>query len=267
MAKKEEKSSMVTEFADFLKDKNIDKNTMTSVLVESFRKVLQGIYGTDENFQIVLNPDKGDVEITQELVIVADGEVENPTTEISLSEARADNDPDAEIGETHARNIVFADFGRRAILNLRQTLQSRILELQNEAVYKKFNDLKGEIVSGEVYQTWGKETLLIDNDRDKNELILPRTESIPSDRFRKGETVRAVVLNVDNKNGKPKIFVSRTSGEFLRRLFEIEVPEIHDGLITIHSVARIPGERAKIAVESYDDRIDPVGACVGVTYR
>jgi N utilization substance protein A len=264
MAKKEEKSSMVTEYADFLKDKNIDKNTMTSVLVESFRKVLQGIYGTDENFQIVLNPDKGDVEITQELVIVADGEVENPTTEISLSEARADNDPDAEIGETHARNIVFADFGRRAILNLRQTLQSRILELQNEAVYKKFNDLKGEIVSGEVYQTWGKETLLIDNDRDKNELILPRTESIPSDRFRKGETVRAVVLNVDNKNGKPKIFVSRTSGEFLRRLFEIEVPEIHDGLITIHSVARIPGERAKIAVESYDDRIDPVGACVGV---
>ena len=255
---------MVNEFADFLKDKNIDKNTMTSVLVESFQKVLIGIYGTEQNFQIVLNPDKGDVEITQELEIVADGEVKNPTTQISLSEARADNDPDAEIGETHARNIVFADFGRRAILNLRQTLQSRILELQNEAVYRKFNDLKGEIISGEVYQTWGKETLLIDNDRDKNELILPRTESIPSDRFRKGETVRAVVLDVENKNGKPKIFVSRTSGEFLRRLFEIEVPEIHDGLITIHSVARIPGERAKIAVESYDDRIDPVGACVGV---
>ncbi|MBR5898975.1 MAG: transcription termination/antitermination protein NusA [Muribaculaceae bacterium] len=264
MAKKEEKSSMVGEFAEFLKDKNIDKNTMTSVLVESFQKVLSTIYGTEKNFQIVLNPDKGDVEITQELEIVADGEVENPTTQISLSEARADNDPDAEIGETHARNIVFADFGRRAILNLRQTLQSRILELQNEAIYRKFNDLKGEIISGEVYQTWGKETLLIDNDRDKNELILPRTESIPSDRFRKGETVRAVVLNVENKNGKPKIYVSRTSGEFLRRLFEIEVPEIHDGLITIHSVARIPGERAKIAVESYDDRIDPVGACVGV---
>lgn len=264
MAKKEEKFSMVNQFAEFLNDKNIDKNTMTSVLEESFRKVLQGMLGTDKNIQIVLNPDKGDVEITQELEIVADGCVEDKHTQISLSEARADDDPDAEIGETHARNIVFADFGRRAILNLRQTLQARILELQNETVYKKFKDLEGEIVAGEVYQTWGRETLLIDNDRDKNELILPRDQSIPSDRFRKGEMVRAVVLNVDNKNGKPKIIVSRTSGEFLRRLFEIEVPEIHDGLITIHSVARIPGERAKISVESYDDRIDPVGACVGV---
>lgn len=264
MAKKEEKISMVDQFAEFLSDKNIDKNTMTSVLEESFRKVLQGMLGTDNNIEIVLNPDKGDVEIYQELEIVADGEVKDKNVQISLSEARADNDPDAEIGETHTRNIVFADFGRRAILNLRQTLQSKILELKNASISEKFKDLVGEIVSGEVYQTWGRETLLVDNDRDKNELILPRSESIPSDRFRKGETVRAVVLNVDDKNGKPKIYVSRTSGEFLRRLFELEVPEIHDGLITIHSVARIPGERAKIAVESYDDRIDPVGACVGV---
>ncbi len=264
MAKKEEKFSMVEQFAEFLSDKHIDKNTMTSVLEESFRKELQKIFTTDKNFKIVLNPDKGDVEITQNLIVVADGEVEDKTTQISISDARAEGDPEAEIGDEFARNINFADFGRRTILNLRQTLQSRILDLQNEAVINKFKDLVGEIISGEVYQTWGKETLLVDNDRDKNELILPREESIPTDRFRKGETVRAVILSVENKNSKPRIIVSRTSNDFLRRLFELEVPEIHDGLITIQSVARIPGERAKIAVESYDDRIDPVGACVGV---
>ena len=177
-------------------------------------------------------------------------------------DARADNDPEVEIGEEHTKEIIFANFGRRAILTLRQTLQSKILELQKEAVYAKFKDLEGELVTGEVYQTWSRETLLLDD--DKNELLLPKNQSIPGDFFRKGETVRAVIANVDNTNNNPKITVSRTNENFLRRLFEIEVPEIHDGLINIRAVARIPGERAKIAVESYDDRIDPVGACVGV---
>ena len=181
---------------------------------------------------------------------------------IALTDARADNDPEVEIGEEHTKEIIFADFGRRAILNLRQTLQSKILDLQKEAVYEKFKELEGELVTGEVYQTWSRETLLLD--AEKNELLLPKSESIPRDFFRKGETVRAVVANVDNKNNNPKITVSRTNENFLRRLFEIEVPEIQDGLINIRAVARIPGERAKIAVESYDDRIDPVGACVGV---
>ncbi len=202
------------------------------------------------------------MQIFQNLEVVPDGEVTNPNLQISLTDARADQDPDAEIGDEHTKEIIFADFGRRAILNLRQTLQSKILDLQKEAIYTKFKDLEGEIVSGEVYQTWSKETLLIDD--DKNELLLPKSEAIPGDYFRKGETVRAVVSNVDNKNNNPKITVSRTSDTFLRRLFELEVPEIHDGLIVIRAVARIPGERAKIAVESYDDRIDPVGACVGV---
>ncbi len=191
-----------------------------------------------------------------------DGEVENPNLEISLSDAREDDDPDAEVGEEHTKEIFFEKFGRRAILTLRQTLQSKILDLQKEAMYAKFKELEGELVSGEVYQTWSKETLLVDS--DNNELLLPKSESIPGDFFRKGETVRAVIANVDNKNNNPKITVSRTNEQFLRRLFELEVPEIHDGLINIRAVARIPGERAKIAVESYDDRIDPVGACVGV---
>ena len=182
--------------------------------------------------------------------------------QIGLTEARAEDDPDVEIGEDHTREIHFEDFGRRAILNLRQTLQSKILDLQKEAIYNKFKELEGELVSGEVYQTWSRETLLLDD--DKNELLLPKSESIPGDFFRKGESVRDVVANVDNKNNNPKITVSRTNENFLRRLFELEVPEIHDGLINIRAVARIPGERAKIAVESYDDRIDPVGACVGV---
>ena len=262
MAKKEEAPNMVERFAEFKELKNIDKATMISVLEESFRNVLGKMFGTDENFDVIMNPDKGDVQIFQNLIVVADGEVSNPNREISLSDARADQDPDVEIGEEHTKEIFFADFGRRAILNLRQTLQTRILDLQKEAIYNKFKEMEGELVTGEVYQTWSRETLLLDD--DKNELLLPKSEAIPGDFFRKGETIRAVVANVDNKNNNPKITVSRTNENFLRRLFELEVPEIHDGLISIRAVARIPGERAKIAVESYDDRIDPVGACVGV---
>ncbi len=262
MAKKEEAPNMVERFAEFKELKNIDKTTMISVLEESFRNVLAKMFGTDENLDVIMNPDKGDVQIFQNLQVVADGEVTDPNTQISLSDARADQDPDVEIGEEHTKEIFFADFGRRAILNLRQTLQSKILDLQKEAIYNKFKELEGELVTGEVYQTWSRETLLLDD--DKNELLLPKSESIPGDYFRKGETVRAVVANVDNKNNNPKITISRTNENFLRRLFELEVPEIHDGLINIRAVARIPGERAKIAVESYDERIDPVGACVGV---
>ena len=262
MAKKEVTPNMVEQFAEFKELKNIDKTTMISVLEESFRNVLAKMFGTDENLDVILNPDKGDVQIFQNLTVVPDGEVENPNLQISLSDAREDDDPDAEVGEEHTKEIFFEKFGRRAILTLRQTLQSKILDLQKEAIYAKFKELEGELVSGEVYQTWSKETLLVDS--DNNELLLPKSESIPGDFFRKGETVRAVIANVDNKNNNPKITVSRTNEQFLRRLFELEVPEIHDGLINIRAVARIPGERAKIAVESYDDRIDPVGACVGV---
>ena len=262
MAKKEEAPNMVERFAEFKDLKNIDKTTMISVLEESFRNVLAKMFGTDENLDVIMNPDKGDVQIFQNLEVVPDGEVTNPNLQISLSDARADEDPDVEIGEEHTKEIFFADFGRRAILNLRQTLQSKILDLQKEAIYAKFKEMEGELVSGEVYQTWSRETLLMDD--EKNELLLPKNESIPGDFFRKGETVLAVISNVDNKNNNPKITVSRTSDVFLRRLFEREVPEILDGLINIKAVARIPGERAKIAVESFDDRIDPVGACVGV---
>lgn len=262
MAKKEETPNMVERFAEFKELKNIDKTTMISVLEESFRNVLAKMFGTDENLDVIMNPDKGDVQIFQNLEVVPDGEVTDPNLQISLSDARADQDPDVEVGEEHVKEIVFANFGRRAILTLRQTLQTKILDLQKEALYNKFKELEGDLVTGEVYQTWSRETLLLDD--DKNELLLPKSESIPGDFFRKGETVRAVVANVDNKNNNPKITVSRTNENFLRRLFEIEVPEIADGLINIRAVARIPGERAKIAVESYDDRIDPVGACVGV---
>ncbi len=262
MAKKEEAPNMVERFAEFKELKNIDKATMVSVLEESFRNVLAKMFGTDENLDVIMNPDKGDVQIFQNLEVVPDGEVTNPNLQISLSDARADEDPDVEIGEEHTKEIFFADFGRRAILNLRQTLQSKILDLQKEAIYAKFKEMEGELVSGEVYQTWSRETLLMDD--EKNELLLPKNQSIPGDFFRKGETVLAVIHNVDNKNNNPKITVSRTSDTFLRRLFEREVPDIIDGLINIKAVARIPGERAKIAVESFDDRIDPVGACVGV---
>ena len=256
MAKKVEPVSMVDTFAEFKELKNIEITTMISVLEESFRNVLAKMFGTDENFDIIVNPTKGDFEIWRNREIVEDGAVTDSNLQVSLSEARK-TDPDFEVDEVH-----FEKFGRRAILNLRQTLASKILDLQKDAIYNRYKDKIGELVSAEVYQIWKKEMLLIDD--DGNELLLPKAEQIPSDFYRKGETVRAVVLEVDNKNNNPKILVSRTSNEFLRRLFELEVPEIHDGLILIRAIARIPGERAKIAVESYDDRIDPVGACVGV---
>ena len=261
MAKKEEPVSMVDTFAEFKELKNIEITTMISVLEESFRNVLAKMFGTDENFDIIVNTTKGDFEIWRNREFVEDGAVTDSNLQVSLSEARK-TDPDFEVGEEMTDEVHFEKFGRRAILNLRQTLASKILDLQKDAIYNRYKDKIGELVSAEVYQIWKKEMLLIDD--DGNELLLPKAEQIPSDFYRKGETVRAVVLEVDNKNNNPKILVSRTSNEFLRRLFELEVPEIHDGLILIRAIARIPGERAKIAVESYDDRIDPVGACVGV---
>jgi len=262
MAKREEAVNMTEQFAEFKELKDIDKTTLINVLEESFRSVLAKMFGNDDNFDVIVNPDKGDFEIYQNLEIVNDGEVENPNKQIALSDAQADDDPDCEVGEDHTRKIDFAKFGRRAILNLRQTLASKILDLQKDAIYNKFKDMEGELVTGEVYQVWKREVLLMDE--EKNELLLPKDQQIPSDIYRKGDMVRAVIYNVDNKNNNPKILVSRTSDNFLKRLFEQEVPEIHDGLIVIRAVARVPGERAKIAVESYDDRIDPVGACVGV---
>lgn len=261
MAKKEGTISMVDSFSEFKELKNIDKTTMISVLEESFRNVLAKMFGSDENFVVIMNPDKGDCEIYQNLTVVADGAVENPSMQIGLTAAR-EIDPECEIGEDVTKEIVFEKFGRRAILTLRQTLASKILDLQKDAIYTKFKAMEGEIVVGEVYQIWKREVLVLDEEH--NELILPKEEQIPSDRYRKGETIRAVIKEVQNANNNPKVIISRTSPEFLRRLFEIEVPEIHDGLILLKGIARIPGERAKIAVESYDDRIDPVGACVGV---
>lgn len=261
MAKKAETVSMVDSFAEFKELKNIDKTTMISVLEESFRNVLAKMFGSDENFDVIMNPDKGDCEIYQNLEVVPDGEVENQYMQVGLTEAR-EIDPECEIGEEVAKQIFFEKFGRRAILTLRQTLQSKILDLQKDALFSKFKDLEGEIVVGEVHQIWKSELLLLDD--EQNELIMPKEEQIPSDYFHKGDMVRAIVKRVENPNGNPKVIVSRTDERFLRRLFEQEVPEIHDGLITIKAVARIPGDRAKVAVESYDDRIDPVGACVGV---
>lgn len=261
MAKKEETMSMVDTFSEFKELKNIEITTMISVLKESFRNVLAKMFGTDENFDVIVNPVKGDFEIWRNREIVEDGQVTDSNLQVSLSEARQ-TDPNFQVGEEMTDEVIFEKFGRRAILNLRQTLASKILDLQKDAIYNKYKDKIGELVSAEVYQTWKREMLLIDD--EGNELLLPKSEQIPSDFYRKGETARAVVLDVDNKNNNPKIIVSRTSNDFLRRLFELEVPEIHDGLILIRAIARIPGERAKVAVESYDDRIDPVGACVGV---
>lgn len=260
MAKKEV-ISMIDTFSEFKDLKNIDRMTMISVLEDSFRNVIAKMFGTDENYDVIINPDKGDLEIWRNRTIVEDNELEDPNTEISLSEAKK-IDEDFTVGEDVTDEVFFEDFGRRAILNLRQTLASKILELQKDSLYNKYKEKIGEIVSGEVYQIWKKEILLLDD--EKEELLLPKTEQIPSDFFRKGEHVRAVVERVDNKNNNPKIILSRTSPVFLERLFELEVPEINDGLITIKKIARIPGERAKVAVESYDDRIDPVGACVGM---
>lgn len=260
MAKKEV-INMIDTFSEFKELKSIDRMTMISVLEDSFRNVIAKMFGTDENYDVIINPDKGDLEIWRNRTIVEDEELEDPNTEISLTDAKK-IDEDFEVGEDVTDEVFFEDFGRRAILNLRQTLASKILELQKDTIYNKYKEKIGEIVSGEVYQIWKKEILLLDD--EKEELLLPKTEQIPSDFFRKGEHVRAVVERVDNKNNNPKIILSRTSPVFLERLFELEVPEINDGLITIKKIARIPGERAKVAVESYDDRIDPVGACVGM---
>ena len=253
--------NMIETFKEFKENKNIDRTTLVSVLEESFRNVIAKIFGSDENFDVIVNPDKGDFEIYRNRVVVADTDVEDQNKQISLSEAQK-IDPDYEIGEDVSETIEFAKFGRRAILNLRQTLASKILELEHDSLYNKYKDRVGQIISGEVYQTWKREVLIVDD--ENNELILPKSEQIPSDQYRKGETIRAVILRVDNENNNPKIILSRTSPMFLQRLLEGEVPEINDGLISIKNIARMPGERAKVAVESYDERIDPVGACVGV---
>lgn len=258
---KVEPVNLIDTFSEFKELKNIDRPTLISVLEESFRGTLAKMFGSDENFDVIINPDKGDFEIWHNREVVADDEVEDPVSQISLTDAKK-IDADYEIGEEVADAVDFLGFGRRAILTLRQTLASKILELQKDYLYNKYKDRIGQIVTGEVYQMWKKEILLLDD--EGNELILPKTEQIPADFYRKGDTVRMVVVKVDNRNGNPKIIVSRTSPLFLQRLFELEVPEIHDGLITIRKIARIPGERAKVAVETYDERIDPVGACVGV---
>ena len=241
--------------------KAIDRSTLIAILEDSFRSVIAKMYGTDENYDVIINPETGDCEILRTRTIVEDDELENESMEIALSAAQ-EIDEDYEVGEEVVDKVEFLSFGRRAVLNLRQTLASRILELQKEALYEKYADIIGQVVSGDVYQVWKKEVLILDE--DKNEMLLPKQEQIPNDFYRKGEPIRAVVLRVDNKNNNPKIYLSRTSPLFLERLFEQEVPEIHDGLITIKKVVRIPGERAKVAVESFDDRIDPVGACVGM---
>ena len=259
--KKNESISLIETFAEFKETKNIDRTTMVGVLEESFRSVIAKLFGSDEKFDVIVNPDKGDCEIYRNRVVVPDGEVTDENKEISLSEAR-EIDADYEEGEDVSEPIQFADFGRRAILTLRQTLASKILELEHDALYNKYKDRVGEIIAAEVYQTWKSETLLMDD--EGNELYLPKSQQIPRDFFHKGDTVRAVIDRVDNANGNPKIYLSRTSPMFLQRLLETEIPEIADGLIRLCRIARIPGERAKIAVESYDDRIDPVGACVGV---
>lgn len=254
-------STMIESFAEFKELKNIDKTTMTSVLEDSFRCVISKMFGSDENFDVILNPDKGDCEIWRNREVVADGEVEDSNKQIALSEALV-IDPECEIGEEVAESVNFLSFGRRAVLNLRQTLASKILELHKENIYDQYKDKIGQIVYGEVYQIWSKEILLVD--ANGNEMLLPKSEQIPTDFYRKGDTVKAVVIRVDNKNNKLRIIVSRTSEEFLRRLFELEIPEVQEGIITIKGIARIPGERAKVAVETFDDRIDPVGSCVGV---
>ena len=256
----EERPNMIETFKEFKDTKSIDRTTLVSVLEESFRNVLAKIFGSDENFDVIVNPDKGDFEIHRNRVVVADGEVEDENKEISLTDARK-IEADYEVGEDVSEEVDFNKFGRRAILNLRQTLASKILELEHDSLYNKYKDRVGQIISGEVYQTWKREVLLVDE--ENNELILPKGEQIPRDQYRKGETVRAVIHRVDNENNNPKIILSRTAPEFLERLLEAEVPEINDGLIAIRKIARMPGERAKIAVESFDERIDPVGACVG----
>ena len=253
--------NLIDTFSEFKELKNIDRATMMSVLEDAFRSVLQKQFGTDENFDVIINPDKGDFEIWRNRVVVDDEELTDVNLQISLTQAKR-IDEDYEVGEDVTDEVKFIDFGRRAILNLRQNLATRILELEKDSIYQKYKSKIGDIVTGEVYQIWKKELLLLDD--EGNELLLPKTEQIPSDFFRKGDAVRAVVIKVEMKNNSPYIILSRTAPVFLERLFELEVPEIFDGLITIKKIVRIPGERAKVAVESCDERIDPVGACVGM---
>ncbi|MDG5800471.1 transcription termination factor NusA [Marinilabiliaceae bacterium ANBcel2] len=253
--------NLIDTFSEFKELKNIDRVTLIRVLEDSFRSVLVKLFGTDENFDVIINTDKGDFEIWRNREVVADEDVDDENLQIGLSEARK-IDADYEIGEEVTDEVKFLDFGRRAILSLRQNLSTRIMDLQKDSIYNKYKEKVGEIVIGEVYQIWKKELLVLDD--EGNELILPKSEQIPGDFYRKGDTLRAVVVRVEIKNNNPLIILSRVAEIFLERLFELEVPEIHDGLITIKKIVRQPGERAKVAVESYDDRIDPVGACVGM---
>jgi len=253
--------NLIDSFQEFKEFKNIDRPTVITVLEEVFRSMIRKRFGTDENVDVIVNPDNGDLEIWRTRVVMEDGFSEDDDLEIELSDVRK-FDPDLEVGDEYIEQITLESFGRRAILAARQTLVSKILELEKDEVFKKYKDREGELVIGEVYQIWKKEILVLDE--DGNELILPKTEQIPADYFKKGDSIRAVVLKVDMANANPKIIISRTAPEFLQRLFELEVPEIFDGLITIKKIVREPGERAKVAVESYDDRIDPVGACVGM---
>ena len=252
---------LIESFSEFKEFKNIDRETMMNILQDVFRSMLKKKYGSDDHIDVIINPDKGDVEIWINREIVPDGEVEDENIEISLSKA-VEIEPDFEVGEEVAEEVKLDDFGRRNVLSLRQNLISRILELEKDHIYKKYKERIGEIITGEVYQVWKREILILDD--EGNELILPKSEQIPSDYFKKGESIRAVVARVDLRNNSPIIILSRTAPEFLERLFELEVPEVFDGLITIKKIVREPGERAKVAVESYDDRIDPVGACVGM---
>ena len=254
-------NNLIETFAEFKEQKSIDRATMMRVIEEVFRNILAKMYGTDENFDIIINIDKGDLEIWRNRVVVEDSDLQDPNLEISLTEAKK-IDSDYEIDEEVTDEVPFRDFGRRNILTLRQNLTSKILELEKEKLYDKYKNRIGEIVAGEVYQVWKREILILDD--EGNELTLPKTEQIPTDFFRKGDNLRAVISQVEMRNGSPFILLSRTDPAFLERLFELEVPEINDGLITIKKIVRIPGERAKVAVESYDDRIDPVGACVGM---
>ena len=260
MAKKEH-SDIISSFAELKEFKNIDNSTMLSILEEAFRKVISNIYGSDQNYDFIFNPDKGDFEIWRNRIVVEDDKVEDPHLEISLSDARKIAD-DYEVGEEVQEQVDINSFGRRAVLNLSQILSAKIVDVQKDSLYTKYSQLLGQIVSAEVYQVWKKEILLLDD--NNNEILLPKADQLPNDFFKKGEIIRAVVARVDNNNNNPKIYVSRTLPLFLERLLEREVPEIQDGLITIKKIVRLPGEKAKIAVESYDDRIDPVGACVGI---
>ncbi len=253
--------NLIDTFASFKENKDIDRVTMMGVLEEVFRSMFEKQFGTSENFDFIINIDKGDFEIWRNRIVVADGEVEDSNLQVAISDVHK-IDPDYEIGEEFADEVKLEDFGRRSILSLRQNLSSKILQLERESVYERYKDKIGDIVTGEVYQVWKKEMLILDD--EENEMILPRSEQIPSDFFRKGDTLRAVIERVEMKNNTPLIIISRTSPKFLERLFELEVPEIYDGLITIKKIVRVAGERAKVAVESYDDRIDPVGACVGM---